>query len=240
MPTASAVSVVPDAGSPATDAVGVAADVAPDQSAGVSTTTTTTSEHSTTTSTIPMFSGDAGSRWCGVSAELAVLSNEFEAASVTDAAEVERTFTAFVDRMALIVFVAPSDIVEDVVTSVEAFTQLRTLLAGAEFDMTVVDVSSIEGQLADIAPASARIAAYNRDVCRVGSDAVSNSLPPLPGSTASAAVPTPDTVRDAVIALLVDGGYTEVQAECIAEGLSVGTPTDAVLSKCGVSLDGAG
>ncbi|HUF99732.1 MAG TPA: hypothetical protein VMM60_16515 [Ilumatobacter sp.] len=184
------------------------------------------------TTTLLSFTGDPDTEWCSVSAELIALSDEFEAAPVSDAAEVERTFTAFVDRMTLIAFVAPPEIVDDVAISVDAFLQLRELLVAAKFDLGAVDVSSIQSQQAVIAPASNRISTYNSEVCQLDPDAPrATSAPDDPTA------PTPDAVREAAIELLTDGGYSVAEAECITDGLQAGTPRATVLTDCGVSSD---
>ncbi len=210
--------------------------------ATTTTTTTTLANESPATTAVLSFTGDPDSEWCSVASELVVLSDAFEQASVTDPVELERTFTAFVDRMLLIAFIAPSEIVDDVALSVDAFGAMRVLLEEADYDLEEVDLSPIDSNRDVLEVASNRIATYNRDVCGLDPDAVVSTLPSPPiGSTttSSSTAPTVDAVRQAAIELLIEGGYTAAEAECIVTAIQDGLSTQGVLSKCRLSLDGA-
>ena len=200
-------------------------------------------DDSTTSTTMLSFAGDPNSEWCTVAAELVVLSDEFEAASVSDPDEVERTLTAFVDRMALIAFIAPPEIVDDVAQSVGAFGDMLVILEAAAFDLGAADLSAIESQRPALEESSNRIATYNRSVCGLDPDAVEGSevggVPAPVASTSTSIAPATESRRDAAIDLLTDSGYTTEEAECIVNEIENGLATQDVLSACDVSLEGS-
>lgn len=201
--------------------------------------TTTRASESPATTEVLSFTGDPNSEWCAAAAELVVLSDAFEQAWLTDPVELEQTLSAFVDRMSLIAFIAPSEIVDDVALSVDAFGAMRGLLEEADFNLEEVDLSPIESNRDVLEVASTRIATYNRDVCGIDPGAVASTTPSPPvGSTATSVVPNVDAVRQAAVELLIDGGYTTAEAECIVTAIQQGLPTQDVLSECGLTLDG--
>ena len=200
-------------------------------------------DDSTTSTTMLSFAGDPNSEWCTVAAELVVLSDGFEAASVSDPYAVERTLTAFVDRMALIAFIAPPEIVDDVALSVGAFGDMLAILEAADFDLGAADLSTIESQRPALEESSNRIATYNRNVCGLDPDAVESSevasIPAPVAPTSTSIARATESRRDAAIDLLTDSGYTTQQAECIVNEIENGLPTQDVLSACDVSLEGS-
>ncbi len=216
-----------------------------DASTPITTVTTTTTTTATATTTVDSdaapttiesaeFSGDGDSEWCRVSAEMIELSDAFEAAPLDEPTTIERTLNAFVDRMQLIVFVAPEEIVDDVAMSVGAFEEVRRQLASAEYDLGAADLSALELRRPELELSSERIARYNREVCGLDPDAPSSS------TVSSTSLPTGIDVRGQAIALLVDGGYSPDQAECIVTGLEDRLSTDDVLAACDVADEGAG
>ncbi len=118
---------------------------------------------------------------------------------------------------------APSEIADAVATSVEGFQLIFEAFRAADYDFMNVDLATIE--LLDdpkYTEASAKIEAYLRDTCGIVDPDEPSTVDEPPADDSSGddlELPTDGTVGDIIIESLVSAGFSQGEAECLANAL---------------------
>lgn len=190
------------------------------------------------------FSGAADSAWCVAARDVEMASDVLDGENFdfTDPAAVE---TAFADMLAAFepaIASAPPEIAADVDTTYEGFLQLRDALAAVEYDFLRADLAVLDELDSEMDAASARIEAYNEDVCGIPADDTVDE-PDEPDDSGEFD-PTAGSIRDQTVAELVAQGFTQDEAECIFDGIDFTDPDLGadmnviieVFDSCGIDL----
>lgn len=141
----------------------------------------------------------------------------------------------------------PNAIAGDLDQSIEAFTTLVVALEDVNWSFIDLDLGIIEGLDGPMELATYNIEAYNFNECGIGTDP---GLPPVirDDGTVEGSDDIPEfdgTVREQVVLGLVQGGFSEDEANCIVENLDLANPEAlsdpsqllTVFADCGISLD---
>jgi hypothetical protein len=184
----------------------------PTTTSTASSTTSSTSSTSTTTSTEidvtdpATFSGDHDSDWC-------VLNRDMPASPEEQMFDPEALQDFVDDQYALAeqaVAVAPPELADEAQLLLVSQGLFRDAVAAADYDIVNVDLSALDDPEVDAA--LERIELYNDEVCGIDPDE-SAEFDPSAG-----------TIGETFVASLVEGGFTEPEAQCILEHMDFTDP----------------
>ena len=173
------------------------------------------------------------SAWCVSARESQEASDAIDAVDPNDPEAVKEAVTEMLAEAEGAAPLAPPDIAADVAESLETFRQLDAALASVEYDLVRADLTGI----ADDLSATERVDAYNAEVCGVDFGPEPTTSPSMDLSSGS--------VRDQIVAGLVQQGFTEDEAECVLDSIDpaeAATMTEeeilaGVIVSCGIDVE---
>ena len=159
-----------------------------------------------------------------------------------DPEQLEATLTEMLELSDFAKQFAPPELAADIEISFEAFQDVADALEVVGYDFINADLSGLEDVDGSIEAANDRIEQYNVQVCGfdpAGLDDVDS------GDDDAAFDPAAGTIREQVIAGLVDEGFTADEAECLFDTIDFDDPglladTEALIglfSECGIGIE---
>lgn len=160
---------------------------------------------SATDVSVPEFTGDADSEFCGVAAELEEVSDA-EPENPFDSAFYRDTFTRFNELYPQLVATAPPEIAADVEAERASFEDMQAVFADVDYNFLDVDLGLLPDS-PELDAAKARVDAYLDQVCGIERDRDDDG-------------PREGTMRDLLAGTFIERGATAEQAACMVDYLA--------------------
>jgi hypothetical protein len=170
-----------------------------------------------------VFDGDGGGDWCARAKVFDDSINVLDSDTPPSPAVIEAAYEEISSQFESIKQGAPPEIADAVATSVEGFQLIFDAFRAADFDFLNVDLATIE--LLDdpkYTEASDQVEAYLRDTCGIGDPDESSTVdePSVDDSSGDDfELPTDGTVSDIIVESLMSAGFSQGEAECLANAL---------------------
>lgn len=161
---------------------------------------------------------DADSAWCDVARDIEERSDALDEAQTLEREQLREAYDEFVSALDDVRGDAPDEIREDVEVAADAAQEFFDALDDVDFNILDLDLSSLQDVTTDLEAAGDRIEEYNERVCGIPAD---------DEDTASADTifdPGEGTVREQIIEQFVSSGFTEEEAECLADNIDFNDP----------------
>lgn len=188
--------------------------------------------------------------WCDLSRELdsgeTPLDDE---ATMTDPDSAREAFEEFNEILDDASDAAPDEISDDFETLRDGFREFEDAFADADYNFMDLDMSVFEGLEAEMDEASDAIDQFNEEECGIESDGDDTDTTEATGgegdddATDDTGFDVGDgTIREQMVEQFVASGFTEEEANCIADNLDIAAGGDAsammdVFSECGIDLE---
>ena len=175
-------------------------------------------------------SGEAvsgGDGWCEFGEQIAEQDLLLSSTDLSNAADIEATFSTLRDRYSAAVRVAPAEIRADVEMVKGAFDAFYDSLDAAGFELLEIDESAFEVFDAEVEAAGVRIDEYGIDECGfvdLATGAFDDEPDPLTEAEVEELLGDDaflDSIRGDLVALFIEDGYAPEQAECLADVFDV-------------------
>jgi hypothetical protein len=188
-----------------------------------------------------VFEGDADSDWCVAARDVEAASDRFEVIGFGDPEQVEATMGELLEQFEFAKQYAPPELAADIEISFEAFQDVAAALQAADYDFINADLSGLDDLDGSIQAANERIEQYNVQVC--GFDPA--GLDDVDAGDSGGFDPAAGTIREQVIAELVNQGFTADEAECLFDKIDFDDPelfadTEALIalfSECAIGIE---
>ena len=195
-----------------------------------------------------------GGDWCDFARQVEESNDNLDFES--SPAELESALNEFTDFLDEAKGRAPGEISDQVDMAAEAFQDLKGELADADYDFFNLDLSVFNAlDTPELLAATDDIDIYNEANCGIprdssstdvgSTDAPSDDAPADDSGDDDFEIPEDGTVRDALVTGFVQSGFTQQEAECLANSISpedlanAQDPTAllAIFDDCGIGLE---
>lgn len=186
----------------------------------------------------PIPTGDAGSPWCGAARDVQESFDALDLIDFNDPAELESTYREALARIDAAREFVPPELADAVDTAATGLDDLVVELDRVDWSFIDVDLSVIDTAAQEVAGNA--IDRYNFYVCEIDNDYDPNDAGT---SDDGLDLDTSQTIREGIVESLLPLGFSEEEANCIADRFDfTGDDLDeAALTQlfvdCGISLD---
>jgi len=163
----------------------------------------------------------ADSEWCDLARDIEERNDALDEAQTLEREQLREAYDDFVSALDDVRDDAPDEIREDVEVAADAAREFFDALDDVDFNILDLDLESLEEVTTDLEAASDRIQEYNERVCGIPADDEDTS-------TADTVFdPGEGTIREQIVEQFVDSGFTEEEAECLADNIDFNDPAFA-------------
>ncbi len=182
----------------------------------------------------------ADSAWCDVARDIEERDEALDEAQTLGREELREAYDNFVSALDDVRDDAPDEIREDVEVAADAAQEFFDALDDVDFNILDLDLSSLQEVTTDLEGASDRIEEYNERVCGIPADDDDTS------SDDTIFDPGSGTIREQIVEQFVDSGFTQEEAECLADNIDVSDPAFAegdvaammeLFEECGLDME---
>ncbi len=180
-----------------------------------------------------------GGDWCDFARQVDAANDDLDFESSPEA--LEAAFTEFNGLLNEARARAPGEISDAVDRAADAFNVLEGELRSVNFDLFELDLAAFsELDTPELQEATDAIDIYNEREC-----GIPREEDPFDDPGDDEPLPTDGTVRDAIVEGFVQGGFTQEEAECLADNVTLEELSNAedpeqlfeIFERCGISLD---